>query len=209
MRHSEALAVVHIYEVHATLNEAQTALRRIYRREPTRLEIRCRVNRNWRDLRGRLKHGFHRSLHDRFWEKVDARGPKECWPWLAGIHHKGYGAFQTSKGQTPAQRIAWELGNGRAMRDDAFGCHTCDQPLCCNPAHIWEGSNSENLADCARKGRLGYLGRKTSKLNVAAVHEIRRRRSQGELTTSLARAFDVCTSTISNIMTGKTWSHVS
>jgi hypothetical protein len=88
----------------------------------------------------------------RFWSKVDKRGPDECWPWVGGVDGRGYGRSRyNGSGRTTAHRIAWQLANGR----DAllFVLHRCDNPVCCNPAHLWEGTQSENMRDMAAKGR--------------------------------------------------------
>lgn len=93
------------------------------------------------------------QAEDAFWAKVDVRGDAECWPWLGGKHPQGYGRAHSNGRMRPAAQIAWELSNGTAFPAGKLACHTCDNPPCVNPAHIWPGTQSENLKDCVAKGR--------------------------------------------------------
>jgi hypothetical protein len=88
-----------------------------------------------------------RSIAERFWEKVERRGPDECWPWLASSRRNGYGRLWPS---TTAHRLAWELANGE-QAGDLYVLHTCDNRLCCNPAHLYLGTHADNVRD--RVGR--------------------------------------------------------
>lgn len=94
------------------------------------------------------------SLADRFWSKV-SRGPyAECWPWMASVRRKdeGYGAFWLEGKHQPASRVAWMLTNG-PIADGLVVCHRCDNPPCCNPAHLFLGTAKDNDADRVAKGR--------------------------------------------------------
>lgn len=149
---------------------------------------------------------------ERFWSQVDVRGPDECWPWLAGSNPKrgNYGRFWIHRVEYRTNRMAFWLHYGiDPGQDDA--CHTCDNPPCCNPAHLFKGTRADNLTDMTRKGRRvrgerhGY-----SKLNEEQVREIKRsyiRRRVGS--TQLARRFGVCPMTVLNIIKGKVWNHVT
>lgn len=92
----------------------------------------------------------------RFWAKVDRRGPDDCWEWLGGrgSTDNTYGRASISHNVTrPAHQVAWEIRNGRPFPEGKVACHSCDNPICVNPAHIWPGSQAENLLDCRMKGR--------------------------------------------------------
>lgn len=87
-----------------------------------------------------------------FWSHVDRKCENECWPWTASQDGKGYGRFRHGKKLHLAQRTAWFLGTGI----DPFGfgvLHECDNPPCCNHAHLFLGQHKDNQADMTRKSR--------------------------------------------------------
>lgn len=90
---------------------------------------------------------------ERFWAKVDIRGDGECWEWTASKSTYGYGRFTVNRKGRPATRIAWELFHKKPFPEGMLACHTCDNPGCVNPHHIWPGTQSDNINDCVAKGR--------------------------------------------------------
>lgn len=95
-----------------------------------------------------------RPAKDRFWEKVDVRGPDECWPWVAG-RSGDYGIFNAGNRRiVRASIFSLELKLGRRLRKRRCACHSCDNPPCCNPFHLFEGTRRDNALDAGMKGRL-------------------------------------------------------
>jgi len=149
---------------------------------------------------------------ERFWSKVNVKGPNDCWEWI-GARTAGYGMLMTAGNTTlRANRIATFLEYGPS---DLDACHTCDNPPCCNPRHLFWGTKCQNLQDASRKGRCSLQryphlaqGEKnnSAKLTVAAVAEIKRSDESSRLA---ALRFGVCRSSIKNIRSGKTWGHVA
>lgn len=98
--------------------------------------------------------GLSPEFVDRFWSKVDKRGPDECWPWTGARSVTGYGMLSVPGLQAPVQahRVACGLATG-SVQDGRYVCHSCDNPGCCNPAHLWIGTHRENMHDMHAKGR--------------------------------------------------------
>lgn len=90
----------------------------------------------------------------KFFARVKKGTPSECWPWQGQLNYHGYGMFYVSGRRTGVlvTRLAYYLAN-KSIDDDKFVCHACDNPPCCNPAHLWMGTHEENLRDMAEKGR--------------------------------------------------------
>jgi len=97
---------------------------------------------------------------DDFFSVVDGIHPDEngCKIWPYAINAKGYaGARIKINGEKSKQfrsnRVILERKLGRKIKDNMFACHTCDNPSCVNPEHLWEGTNKENMQDMVKKGR--------------------------------------------------------
>jgi hypothetical protein len=156
------------------------------------------------------KHGPEpRALGERFWEKVDRHGPDECWPWIAArFAGKDYGAFRVGGQQRRAHRVAYELTHG-PIASHQLVCHSCDNPCCCNPSHLWLGSHADNHADRNRKERQAKGERSGMrlhpwKLSPQQADEIRRLRGQ-EYQRETAHRYGVSQSMVWKIQTGLSW----
>lgn len=95
------------------------------------------------------------SASRRFWAKVDqSAGAGNCWPWTGCVNSDGYGCFHVDGKIVRATRIAWQYRNGARVPDSLMVLHTCDNPSCCNPVHLFLGDNGVNMRDARDKGRL-------------------------------------------------------
>lgn len=92
---------------------------------------------------------------DKFWARVDVRGPDECWLWTGGKKRLGYGVvWPRGSSNVGAHRLSWELAHGVPVTAGLFVCHSCDTPACVNPAHLWLGTHDDNMRDAAVKGHM-------------------------------------------------------
>jgi len=91
-------------------------------------------------------------LEQRFWAKVQKLSDDQCWPWQ-GANRRGYGLIWKNGSSQPATQVSWEIANETPFPAGKMACHTCDNPTCVNPAHIWPGTMSDNILDCVAKGR--------------------------------------------------------
>jgi hypothetical protein len=147
---------------------------------------------------------------DQFWEKVEKRGPDDCWPWQGTIV-RGYGVTRYQGRIVRAHRLAYELTKG-PIPAGMHVCHSCDRPGCVNPNHLWLGTASENAQDRENKGRgfkaLGSANNQTF-LTDHEVRTIRRMYASGKYSKGkLARIFTVSRKTVQNVLAGKIWKHV-
>lgn len=93
------------------------------------------------------------SRASRFWDLVDRLGPSDCWEWRGYTDRDGYGAWKIGiHRRVRANRVAFALASG-ADPGDKIVCHSCDNPRCCNPNHLWLGTPSQNYDDMVKKGR--------------------------------------------------------
>jgi HNH endonuclease len=139
-----------------------------------------------------------------FWAKIDRRGPDECWPWIGGRRVREYGGAWFEGKRQVASRVAFFLAHGR-WPDNAR--HSCDNPPCCNPAHIIEGDQQANMDDKVARGRQSRgEALKQSKLTAETVRKIRGSPLDHEMA---ALAYGVDSSTICRIRNRRTWRHVT
>jgi len=89
----------------------------------------------------------------RFWSKVQkGETENDCWKWL-GSTKKKYGQFYiTHSDWISAHRFSWTLHFGE-IPHGMYICHSCDNPPCVNPKHLWVGTQKENIGDMIKKGR--------------------------------------------------------
>ena len=142
----------------------------------------------------------------RFWAQVDKLG--NCWRWTGTLNNKGYGVFYAKVGRTKfwkAHAYSWYLHNGINL-GSLFILHTCDNPWCVNPDHLWRGTNQDNMEDKIAKDRHNKgITHGRAKLTEDDVYAIRESDETNEV---LGAKYGVHPAHISNIQTGKAWSHL-
>lgn len=151
-----------------------------------------------------------RSVPQDFHRRVRSGAPDECWPWLGSLNTCGYGNVRYQGRSYIAHRLAYELATGNAP-GEARVCHTCDNPPCCNPAHLFLGTQAENIADCIAKGRFrSHRGENhnLARLTETQVLEIRRLRADGWPHKAIAERFAITTNHVSMICRRRIWTHL-
>jgi predicted XRE-type DNA-binding protein len=162
-----------------------------------------------------------KSLEQRFWAKVDKRGPDDCWEWTGSrMKRYAHGQIRIDGKAELVHRVSWILTHGEIPAGLCV-CHRCDNPPCCNPRHLFLGTQKDNWDDCIAKGRAVFTwlehpeivsGEKNTnaKLTAAIVREIRRLYSTSTANQhQLARAYGVTRPNIASIVRRKTWRNVA
>jgi hypothetical protein len=129
---------------------------------------------------------------------------------MAGKNNYGYGHFRLGGKTRYAHRVSalW-AGIISDISDGSFVCHSCDNPSCVNPDHLWRGTPADNMEDKRKKGRATRgSAHHGSKLIESDVRYIRAFLAAGANQRVVARNFGVSYATISQINTGRIWSHV-
>ncbi|MDN5931328.1 MAG: hypothetical protein L0I24_09745 [Pseudonocardia sp.] len=129
---------------------------------------------------------------------VDRRAPDECWPWT-GYSEDGYGRFLLDGRMIGAHELAVSFTTGERRLPELETCHSCNNPPCCNPAHLRFDTRQGNVDDMVRSGRNHKFPRR---LDDATVRLIRERRAAGACQDDLAARYGVSASYISYLVTG-------
>lgn len=160
----------------------------------------------------------------RFHERVRRSGEDECWPWTRGTFTSGYGAFKAQGRTMKSHRVAYYLAN----KVDPVGClvcHRCDNPICCNPSHLFLGTWAENMADRDQKRRTSRgpshmahiapdrlphgIEHHNSKMTPESVIELRSLYAAGGISQeALGHRFGIDQTVVSRIVRRKTWRYV-
>ncbi len=148
-------------------------------------------------------------INELFWSRVNVGKTVLCWEWRGCRDKHGYGQFSVARKITRSHRVAFWLRNGFWPK---VACHRCNNPTCCNPDHIYDGTPLTNASDRELSGRGRRLmgeAQWQSRLTDAQAIEVRRIYSKGgKSIESLASDFDVGRSTIQRIVSGKSYRHL-
>lgn len=151
---------------------------------------------------------------ERFLPKV-RRGPG-CWEWQGKRGRHGYGRFKINYKEHFAHRLAYEIEFGQIPPGMGV-LHHCDNPPCCNPAHLFAGTPADNVADMMEKRRdiAGRLKARrpgvrhhNARLSEDDVREIRAQRKKGRICREIAEEFGVTREAVQSIVDFRSWKHI-
>lgn len=148
---------------------------------------------------------FNASVIKRFIDKLKP-GPNECIEWTGHLSPDGYGHLSIGGRDDQKKILAnrWALMftyGGISLPTNVFVCHTCDNPACVNPKHLFLGTNQDNMNDMVAKGRAATVFG-AAKINWDIVDEIRNSNLPNKY---FADKYNLGKSTISELRTGNTW----
>ena len=154
------------------------------------------------------------TFEERFWANVDRTTPDRCWPWRRSRKADSeYGQVRQGDRVRRAHVVAWELTNG-PVPDGLNVLHSCDNPPCCNPAHLFIGTNADNVADREEKGRGNHSAHwrpghtPMAKLDPERVRRVRALSANGLSQRVVANEVGISQSQVSRILGGKYWAYV-
>lgn len=149
----------------------------------------------------------------RYWAKVDQQDDDQCWLWKGNNPSQRYPMFRIGSKNLHkyflTHRIAYELAYS-PIPDGLNVLHSCDQPRCCNPAHLRAGTQADNVNDAVTRDRTAHGMRNANrKLTADEVRDVKRRLRSGEMQKDIAADLGVSRPTISSIASGRTWRRVA
>lgn len=154
--------------------------------------------------------GKSKKTKEEFWDRLDKPGGESgCWNYVCMNYDKdGYAQIMYRGESYRAHRFAWKLANGN-IPAGMHVLHECDNPKCCNPGHLFIGTQQDNMADRNKKGRQAFgTSVNTAVLTERDVVEIRKMLDDGIRQADIAKIYEVHRSTIYLVKNGRNWKNV-
>lgn len=129
-----------------------------------------------------------------------------CWEWYGSLN-KGYGDIHIDSKRIKSHRLAYELYIGDIL-DNKLILHHCDNPICCNPDHLYAGTPLDNMTDAMKRNRLKHKKGEDMYCSKLKDQDIIFIRQSNLSINEMAEKFNVCRATIQSILNYKTWKHI-
>jgi len=162
------------------------------------------------DKRGRKRKYLHyhtkKNILEDVWEKINIGGEDDCWEWVGNIRKDGYADFTVGGKKILVHRAAYQT-RIKEIPKDICVLHTCDNRKCCNPKHLFLGTQCDNIKDMIKKERNAKGNQyPNTKLNKEKVFKIKKLYSTNKYSQKeLAKQFNVDASEISRVINNKIW----
>lgn len=142
---------------------------------------------------------------DRFMSKVVIQ-PNGCWEWQGVKDHRSYGVLSGDLGKQFKKAHRWSYWYHKGHPGDMFVCHSCDNPSCVNPEHLWLGTHQDNNNDRILKDR-SIKGEKhgNAKLTDEDVKDIKYSTVDA---LTISKKYNITRQTVYLIRWNKAWKHI-
>lgn len=149
-----------------------------------------------------MNKGAHIPFKDRLatFKRLIEKTPDACWEWVGTLNNRGYGVFYYAGKTYLAHRFAWLAWRGKFSKLKPFICHHCDNRKCVNPKHLFSGTNADNMADAASKGR-NARGLRSNRTHLTRGQIIKIFKSRDPIRAVMER-FNICKATVTRIRRG-------
>ena len=146
-----------------------------------------------------------------------------CWEWTAACTGGGYGTIKIKNKQCYAHRLMWKVANSKSIPDNMEICHTCDNPKCVRPDHLFLATHYENMQDRNNKERIGYVSGEESHLSKLTKKDVINIRNswnnnktkktrygvKTKFCKDMASKYGVCMSNIAHIINNTRWKNIN
>ena len=143
--------------------------------------------------------------------RIDMRNRDECWPWTGFRNGQGYGNFSAKIRDrvltVVAHRFAYAFWR-EAIPENTFVCHSCDNPSCCNPHHLWLGTHDDNIADRQAKGRNVNKRGSANGMSKLTEPDVLAIRADRRLLREIACQYGISIGQTSHIRRREVWKHL-
>jgi len=147
----------------------------------------------------------------RFWGHVKIGSASGCWPWKRFIAPNGYGRFKWNGAIISAHRFAYLASSG-SIPDGQLVLHHCDNKSCCNPIHLYLGTHQDNMNDGKARNRFNSPVGEAHGMHTLTAEDVeyaKQKSAKGWKQNRIAKVLGVNQSTVSRIVNGKRWGHLS
>lgn len=151
--------------------------------------------------------GLEKTIEERFYDKIKINKENGCHEWQASISRRGYGQFALNSTTQVSHRVAWLLSYGQIPKG-IYVLHHCGNPKCVNPAHLFLGTQRDNMNEAISKN-IYFRSSGNAKITEKQVIRVKGMLQDGIYSVAtIAKRFDVSWHAIYDIKHNRTWKHL-